>query len=200
MPIHRGDAMKAARLAVVLVSAVLATTVFAAKIQVDAQYDKTFDFARVHTYAWHPQGAGDVKVLEATDDNPAALKARLEPIIVPAVEQNLARRGFTKTTGTPDLHLSYYVLVGPNINSQTMGQFLRPVPMWGLPPFAPATQSLEIYEQGSLILDIALASADSMIWRGSARAEIDRQKSDAARTQRIQDGVAEMLKKFPPRK
>ncbi len=193
--------MRAARLAVVLVSAVLATTAFAAKIKVDAQYDKAFDFRKVHTYVWHPQGAGDVKILESTDDNPAALKALLEPIVVRAVEQNLAQRGFNKAaSGTADLHVSYYVLVGPNIDSQTMGQFLRPVPMWGLPPFAPATQSLEIYEQGSLILDIALASADTMIWRGSARAEIDRQRSDAARAQKIQDGVAEMLKKFPPKK
>jgi Domain of unknown function (DUF4136) len=184
-----------------LLCAALAAAVSAAKIKIKAEYDKQFDFKGVRTYAWHPSGAGKLKLLQATDDNAEALHATLDPIIVGAVEQGLAGRGLMKASGAPpDLNVSYYVLVGPNINAQTVGQFVGSLPVWGLPPFAPSTQSLEIYEQGTLILDIASAKADSVIWRGSANAEIDRQNSDEVRNGRIRDAVQDMLKKLPTKR
>ena len=173
----------------------------AAKVKVQTQYDKTFDFKGLHTYAWHPTGAGDVKVLQSSDDNPAQLRAQLEPMIVRSVDAALAQRGFTlATSGTPDLHVYYYVLIGPSIASQTMGQFVAPVPEWGLPPFTPQTTSLEIYEQGTLIVDLSVPSRNSMVWRGSAQTEVDRRVSVEGREKRIRDAVQEMLKKFPPKK
>lgn len=186
---------------VVTVCALLALTVSlgAAKIKIKVDYDKAFDFAPVRTYAWHPGGSGDVKLLQNSGDNAQEIKGRIEPVIIRAVDEALAARKLTKAAANPDVLVYYYALIGPNIASQTMGQFLRPVPEWGLPPFAPATSSLEIYEQGTLILDIASAG-DKMVWRGSASTEIDRQNGDAVRDRRIREGVQEMLKKFPPKK
>ena len=104
------------------------------------------------------------------------------------------------TTGTVGIGpTNFGEAASRNIAAQTVGQFLRPVPEWGVPPFAPATQSLEIYEQGTLILDIAAAGADRMIWRGSAQAELDRQTSDTSRDERIRSVVKDMLKRFPPK-
>jgi len=184
-----------------LICAALAAELGAAKIKVKAEYDKAFDFKSVRTYAWHPSGAGKLKMLQASGDNAEELHARLDPIIVNAVEQGLAGRGVMKAAGAPpDLNVSYYVLVGPNINAQTVGQFVGSLPVWGLAPFAPSTQSLEIYEQGTLILDVASAKADSVIWRGSANAEIDRQNSDEVRDARIRDAVQDMLKKLPTKR
>jgi hypothetical protein len=181
-----------------LVCVAVATTVHADKIKVKADYDKTFNFERAHTYLWHPSGAGEVKLLQLSGDDPEALRARFEPVIVGAVEQALEARGFSKSEApTSDLQIFYYVLIGPSMSTQTMGQFLRPVPEWGVPPFAPATQSLEIYEQGTLILDIA--AGDRVVWRGSAEAKIDRELGAAAREERIRSAVKEMLKKFPPK-
>jgi uncharacterized protein DUF4136 len=195
--------MKDARLgfALAIALAAAATGLNAAKVKVRSDYDKKFDFAALHTYSWHPDGAGDVKLLQATNDNPSALRGQLEPVIKSAVDQILRQRGFTNpTTGKPDFYVYYYVLVGPNISAQTMGQFLAPVPEWGVPPFAPSTTSLEIYEQGTLIVDVSSVSLQSMVWRGTAQAEIDRARSDAARDARIRDAVGEMFKKFPPKK
>lgn len=191
--------MWAGRFLTVLICAVLVTAADAAKVKVETKYDKEFEFERVHTYLWHPSGAGEVKLLQLSGDDPEALRKRLEPVIVQAVDEALADRGLTRAAASPpDLRVSYYVLIGPNTSAQTMGQFLRPVPEWGVPPFAPATQSLEIYEQGTLILDIA--TADRVVWRGSAQAKIDRELSDPARNDRIRSAVRDMLKKFPPKK
>jgi len=185
-------------LTVVICIAAIAV-VDAAKIKIKADRDKTFDFKKVQTYLWNPSGAGEVKLLQASHDNAAELRARFEPVIVPAVEETLASRRLTKAVGgaAAELRVSYYVLIGPNADAQTMGQFLAPVPQWGLPPFAPATQSLEIYEQGTLIVDLASVAEDSVVWRGSASVEIDRQNSDSVRNARIRDGIQGMFKKLP---
>jgi len=174
--------------------------VVAAKVKVQTQYDKQFKFAGLHTYAWHPTGKGDVKLLQASGENPAALRAQLEPMVVRAVEGALARRGFTPASASPDLEVYYYVLIGPGISAQTMGQFIAPVPEWGIPPFTPATSSIDMYEQGSLIVDLAAPSLGAMVWRGSAQAEIDRSRNQQDREKRIRDAVDDMFNKFPPKK
>ncbi len=176
----------------------IAGAAVAAKVKVRVEYDKTFDFRAFRTYAWHPDGAGVVKMLENTDDNPEQIRSRLEPVIRQAVDQELAKRGFTQvTSGTPDFHVCYYLLVGPGLSSQFQGQFVRPVPEWGLPSFPPSTTSLRMFEQGTLILDISSVSLNTVIWRGIVQGEIDRQRTDAERHKRIQDGVRDVLKKFP---
>lgn len=172
-----------------------------AKVKVRTEHDKTFDFRGVRTYAWHPDGAGDVKVLEASGDDPERLRAKLEPVIKAAVEEQLARRGLVPAAGgQPDLHVNYYLLIGAGTSSQYMGQFLTSSPEWGLPVMSGPTTSFKAYEQGSLVLDLSAPSLKSTVWRGVAQAEVDRQRSDADRAQRIRDGVKDMLGKFPPKK
>jgi hypothetical protein len=177
----------------------IAGVAIAAKIKVRVEYDKTFDFRVFHTYAWHPEGAGEVKMLQNTDD-PEQIRSRLEPVIRQAVDQELAKRGITQaTSGTPDFYVNYYLLIGPGSSSQYQGQFIGAVPAWGIPDFMMSTTSLKAFEQGTLILDVAAVSLKSVVWRGVGEAEIDRQRTDAERHKRIQDGVREMLKNFPPK-
>ena len=171
----------------------------AAKTKTTVKHDKTFDFTGKKTWAWHPDGSGSFKLLQATGEDPAKLYERFDPVIAGAVERSLAARGLTKVAGTPDFHVNYYVLIGPGSSTQFAGQFLAPTPEWGVIPFAGATTSFEVFEQGSLILDVSAVSTRSVVWRGVAQAEIDRQRSPAARDQRLQEAVTELLKKFPPK-
>ena len=157
-----------------LAATVAATATLAAKIDVKTQRDKDFKFAGVKTYAWHPDGAGEFKLLQATGEDPQALRARFEPVIRKAVEAALAAGGLSPaTSGTPDLHVYYYVLIGPGGSSQYMGQFVGGVSEWGLPAFSGATTSFNAFEQGSLILDLSSPALKSMVWRGIAQSEID---------------------------
>ncbi|MGE5358264.1 MAG: DUF4136 domain-containing protein [Bacteroidales bacterium] len=189
------------RFALTLVAAAVASAVvLAGGVKIKTQYDKEFNFSGPQTYAWHPDGAGDVKVLEADVDS-ADIKRRLDPMVMQAVDAALKQRGFTRdASATPTYYVYYYALIGPVSESQTMGQFLPAVPFWGLPPFPAATQSMKYYERGSLILDVSSVALKSAVWRGIAEAEIDRAKTDAQRQQRITEAFAEMLKKFPPKK
>jgi len=184
----------------VLIALSAAGIALAASIKVTVDYDKEFNFATVHTFAWHPDGPGEVKMLQSTGDDPAKILAFISPTVGDTVEEEMEKRGFKITeSGAPDLHLHYYLLVGPNSSSQYHGQFVGAVPAWGLPDFAMSTSALKIYEEGTLVLDISLVSGKRTVWRAIARAEINRQVTDEARTKRLGQAVREMLKNFPPK-
>jgi hypothetical protein len=81
-----------------------------------------------------------------------------------------------------------------------MGQFLPAVPMWGVPPFAPATSSLNIIQRGSIVLDAVSTSLARVIWRGVAQTDIDKIKNDAERDRIIRDSVRDLVKRLPLKK
>lgn len=194
--------MKPLPIAMTLVAAaaVWAVGVDAAKIKVRTEHDKAFNFAAVKTYAWHPDGAGDVKILIADSGDPKTLLARFDPVIRPAVEAELARRGLTQvSSGEPGLHVNYYLLLSAGSSTQTTGQFLPPMVEWGLPPFMASTSSFQVFEQGSLILDMSSPASKSVVWRGAAATEVDRTRTREQQDTRVRDAIKEMLKKFPPK-
>jgi hypothetical protein len=93
--------------------------------------------------------------------------------------------------------MTYYLLLTVGTSSQTLGQFLPSTAQWGLPPFAPSTTSLEMIEQGSLVID--MSANDKLVWRGVGEAKIkvefDRQK----RANLLREGVRDLLGRFPPK-
>jgi hypothetical protein len=179
---------------------VLAGIPLVAAIKVKVQDDKTFDFTGLRTYAWRLDGVEPVKILQNTDDDPEQIRKNLEPMILAAVDQELAKKGFTRVlSGPAELYLDYYLLIGPGGSSQYQGQFVGAVPAWGLPPFSMNTTSLSVYEQGSLILDVVSAKDRVIVWRASADAKVDRTRTPSQRAAVFNDAVSRMLKKFPPR-
>jgi len=168
-------------------------------IKITVQRNKDYQYENRRTWAWDPKEPGTVRVLQAMGD-PEKIKAGMEPIIVPAVEQGLAKRGFTQAPADKaDFHVCYYLLVGPNYTAQYHGQFIGAVPAWGLPDFVQSTSSLKVIDQGSLVVDVTSTELKMVIWRGVAAAEINGRLSGAERQARIEKGVADMLKNFPPK-
>src|SRR6476646_1873451 len=153
-------------LVVVVLAAAAAAAPRAAKTDITAEFDKTFSVAGLRTWAWHPDGAGEVKMAVSSGDNPQRVAGRVDPIILPAVERELRTRGFTKTDGAADLQVHYYVLATVQTSSQYMGQFIAPIPEWGVPPFAPVTTAVEIFPFGTLLIDITSPVKKAIVWRG----------------------------------
>ena len=169
-----------------------------AAVDVRVEFDKEFDFRAARTWGWHPDGAGEVKMARTQDDDPEAMRARAEPVIVEAVAAELSRRDVQFTTGTPDLFVTYYLLLTLGASAQTLGQFVPATPEWGLPPFAAVTQSLEIRNQGSLVLD--LSAGGRVIWRGVAQAKIRLDTNDEKRRALIRESVRDLLRSYPPKR
>jgi hypothetical protein len=177
------------------VVALAAHAVLAVDVKVDA--DKRFDFTAVRTWAWHPEGPGNVKMARTAEDDPDAARKQAEPVIVAAVAEEMGRRGYASAPGAGDVSVFYYLLLTLGVSAQTMGQFVPAVPEWGLPPFTPSTQSYEVMNQGSLVLDVS--ASQKVIWRGVAHARI-RLGADAKRQEAlIRDAVRDLVRRFPKR-
>ena len=185
---------------VVLAGLSLSIAVVHAGVKVKVEFDKQYDFSKAKTFGWHPDGAGEVKLLMREGGDPEQIRARWEPTIKDAVEQELTKRGLVPATGgVPDLYLNYYFLSGPNSEAQTRGQFIGAIPPWGVPDFEMTTTSLKIFEQGTLILDLIDGPKRQIVWRGIGEAQVDRQRTPVEREKRIREAMAELLKKFPPK-
>ena len=168
----------------------------AASIKVKAHFDKTFDFKQPRTWQWTAD-AGQVILARTQGEDPTAVRQRAEPVIKDAVATEMRRRGVAQATGAPDLTLAYYLIMTVGASAQSMGQFIAPVPEWGLPLFTPSTTSLEALERGSLILD--LSSQGHVVWRGIGEAgftmDLDLKKREAL----LREAVKKVLEKYPPK-
>jgi hypothetical protein len=185
--------------ALCLTALVASTTLARVKVQTD--FDPKADFTNLKVFAWPADGPGQMKMALTKDDDPEVLRKRFEPVIVAAVEEALAKKGFQKAAAgqAPDFLVAYFGLVSTNMDAQVIGQFVPGTMEWGIPPFEGRTQSLKIYEQGSLVLDV-MAPDRKPMWRGIARAEVHRERPDAERNKTVRAAVFDLVKAFPPKK
>jgi hypothetical protein len=168
----------------------------AAAVDVKVDFDRTFDFKSVRTWAWNAAGPGQVRMARTQEDDPVAARMKAEPLILAAVTSEMHGRGLT-LAGTPDLVLTYFLLLTTNLSAQTVGQFVPAVTEWALPPLTGGTQSLKMMNRGSLVLDFSVK--DRVVWRGVANANIKVDADAARREALIREAVRDLLRRFPPR-
>jgi len=167
-----------------------------ARVDVKIDFDKTFNFTAVRTWRFDPAGNGEVKMARTQKDNPDAVKAVAEPIIVEAVKAEMQRLKL-QTADAPDLIVRYFLLLSTDQTAQTMGQFLPGTTAWALPPFQQSTQSLKVMNQGSLVID--LAGGGNVVWRGVAQAKLKTDTDFKKREAMLREAVSDLLKRFPPK-
>ena len=171
-----------------------------ARVDVDIEFDPKFDFTKVKTWAWSPSGYGDVKMARTQTDDPEAMKKVAEPIVVDAITTELNNRGLRSaetSAAPPDITVVYYLLLSTNITAQTIGQFLPNTTAWGLPPFLATTQSFEVFNRGSLVID--LSSGNNVVWRGVAQSNIKIDADMKKRENLIREGVRDLIRRYPPK-
>ena len=189
------------RAASVAILVLVGSAIALAGVKVRTEIDKAFDFTKLKTFAWNPH-PGDVKIMLSIDSNSRAepVQRQYEPVLMKTVDDELAKRGYTKASGgAADFQLIYYVFIATGSTSQTMGQFLPTNATWGLPMFPPATQQLDLSPQGSIVLD-AVAAGNAPIWRGIAESKVEITNSEAERTKRVQEAMTQLVAKFPKKK
>jgi hypothetical protein len=184
-----------------VVLAVALAAALSARVKVTTGFEPGTDFSQLKIFAWPDDGPGQMKMALTKDDDPEVLRARFEPVIVSAVEQELTKKGFRKAAAgeRPDFLVAYFGLVSVSTSGQTLGQFLPGSVAWGLPPFDAVATSLKIYEKGSLVLDV-MTPAKQPMWRAVAQAEVHRDYPAAKRDKNLRDVIADIVKKFPPKK
>jgi hypothetical protein len=168
-----------------------------AAIKVRVNADPTYQLRGARTWAWAPDRAGKIVLTRTPSDDPEAVYQRTDPIVREVVNTELQKKKLQRVSGTPDLTLSYHLLLTIGLSAQTLGQFLPTTMQWGLPPIAPATTAIEVIEQGALVIDMSANS--TVVWRGIAEAQIKSDLPQQRREALLRQAVADILARFPSR-
>jgi hypothetical protein len=145
-------------------------------------YDKNTDFSRYHTYGW---GKGS-----------PAKNPDLDRQIVESIDEQLARKGFTRTDAEPDLLVSYLAATHEEIdyNESSYGSGLGPA-YGSLDTSSSADVPMKV-RVGEIVVDMFDTKQKRNVWHGVGS---DLVMDDPAKTSaEIRKGADKMFKHFPP--
>lgn len=123
--------------------------------------------------------------------------------ITNAIKAELVKKGFTESSTNPDLKVNVSAILKDqkSVSSTTdyygYGGVYRPW-AWGggLGATGYTTYNVQNYKDGSLIIDIADAKSNNLIWEGIGNEEIDKPLKDP--DTQIPAAIASIMKGFPP--
>jgi Domain of unknown function (DUF4136) len=180
-----------ARITMCLVGAlslVACSTVPAMKVETDHD---TAAATRLRSYRTY-------RVLPASTQGPVDDVA-MGAAVVRSVDETLGGKGYQQEAGRPDFLVKWHASVesrqGTTATGTPVFRDVGPMPSAGTSS-APRTVT-RTYREGTLILDVVDAGSDTVVWRGSARAELAGSGDPRSRDARIQDAVRRILERFP---
>ena len=110
-----------------------------------------------------------------------------------AVNTELKAKGLTITSDNPDILIAEYHGKKEKLNISDWGY--RRVHRYS---YTPSGVSVYTFKEGSLILDFVDAQSNKMIWRGSAKAQLDGVNTPEESERLINKAVKIILEKYPP--
>lgn len=166
-------------------------------MQISSDYDTSADFAGLKTYSW-------ITELPTAGDDPSIDMPFIDERVRNAVNSQLDAQGYEKRSSSDaDFLVSYHVAIDKKLAVSTMDEYYGTVigPRWyhDTPRWYGSEPYVYDYEEGSLVLDVIDAKTRKLVWRGTARAEIDRTAKAERRTKRINEAVKRILAQFPPK-
>ena len=195
--IHRHHA---AILAGALTILVFAGVAVAQKVEVKTNQAPNTDFKVFKTYAWLPPVPVVKNVAPDAVTNPTLSEEALMPALVAAVDRELAARGLTKAAPeSADIHVAYFAALSVGFNQSYLGEHYGYITGWASPipiGLAPTT-NVNVYEKGTVLVDIVNRAANKAVWRGTALTRIAPEHSVDKRIERINDAVKRMFEKYP---
>ena len=178
--------------AVVMTALLVPVVALAQKTSYD--FDKTADFTAFKTYA-------------LKDGTPVG-QPLIDQRIVAAIDTQLTAKGLKKSDANPDVYVIYHVAFDKQKDISTFssgyGGGYGPYGYgwgggWG-GGMATTTTTVRDILVGTLVVDMADAKKNQMVWRGMGVKEVDVQAKAEKRDKTINDAVKKVLKDFPPKK
>jgi hypothetical protein len=154
----------------------------------DVQYDynQTTDFSNLKTYNW-------MRVPEKADIDTLNVMR-----VQKAVNAEMQAKGLKLTSDNPDFLIAEHMGKKEKVSVRDWGYDYGPYAGYWGGYWGPGGVSTFQYEEGSLILDFVDPQTKKLIWRGSAKAEIDNVRTVEEREKLINEAVQKILKNFPP--
>ncbi len=167
-------------------------------IRVSTDFNPTYDFTKLRTYAW------------LDNDKAVSSDARVNNDLIVdrvrrAVENSLAAKGYTKIdAASADFVVSWFGAIDTKLQVDSIDHFYSPYgygalvrdPYWNGTRGVRTTTTRE-YEVGTLIVDILDPSERKLIWRGSGTDRIGSNNSPEKVTKGINEAIAAIMASFP---
>lgn len=165
-------------------------------VSVNRDFDSTFDFSQLKTYAWQHEMQPETGVPKIDNDlNDKRIRT--------AVEQDLALKGFQKVDqAAADFKVAYFMDFQQRIDgsgsSVSFGMGTGSAGRAGGVGWS-SGGTISDYEEAQLMIDILNPENEEMIWRGRGRRRASSSSSPEKITATVNDAVTRILKKFPPK-
>ena len=154
---------------------------------VSYDYNENANFTCMRTYDWL---AINVNEKKETIDSISLRRIRN------AVHHQLESKGMEVSSENPDFLIAVYLrskerLTVVNYGGLQVYPYNAYGPYWGTP-------TIRQYEEGTLLLDFVDAKSNQLVWRGSAKSNLDSATTPEKRETIINEAVERILENFPP--
>ncbi len=149
---------------------------------VSYDYNENANFAHMKTYDW--------LAIKETIDSISLRRIRN------AVHHQLESKGMEVSSENPDFLIAVYLRSKERLTVVDYGG-PQVYPYYGYGPYW-GTPTIRQYEEGTLLLDFVDAKSNQLIWRGSAKADLDSATTPEKRERIINEAVEKILENFPP--
>ncbi len=157
---------------------------------VDYDYDSTYDFTSLKTYAWLPSPPG------------SQMEDLTEKRFTNAVNTQLGTKGYSPSAESPDFLISLQG-IKKEVSSGSTGvgaSFGVPVGGRGSMSVGVGKSRERVKQEGTLTLNFLDRKTNQLIWQGTAVAEVQPKSSPDEQQQAINQIIAELMKNFPPQR
>lgn len=159
---------------------------------VNSDFDptKVEEMGGYKTYAWLPRPKGDARTANQF------VAQRIQSV----ADEVLSDKGYRlDNSSTPDFRIGWHAALDRKLSYNTVNSYYGYG--WGYWGGAAYSRTyVTEYEVGALIIDIVDGSANELVWRGIAQAEVYPQASTDYRNQQIETAIRKILAQFPPEK
>lgn len=155
-----------------------------APVRVNASLERGMDFTKYSSYAWAADdqfNTGDARL-----DNNEFFERRLQA----NVDQALGQRGFEKVSATTaQLVIHYHANISQRIDVNALDRGYG---------YCEECHS-SIYDAGTITLDFVDAKTNRLVWRGWSEGDLEGIDSQPVIESRLDEAIALILQKLPPR-
>jgi len=173
----------------VIVVFILGLIVSCAKpLVIDYDYDTTYDFTMLKTYAWLPSPPG------------SQIEDLTEKRFTQAVDTQLGAKGYSPSAESPDFVISLQGIkkTVPSGSTAVGASIGVPVGGRGSMSVGVGKSRERVKQEGTLTLNFLDRKTNALIWQGTATATIQQKSSPEEQQQAINQIIAELMKNFPP--
>jgi hypothetical protein len=160
-------------------------------VRLGLDYDTSTDFSSLRTFAWHPESHQE----DAKNSQNPLIDARIRT----AIEETLISKGYEKVVlDSADFLVGFHFSVERKLEVSSMNATFG-YSQYGRGGSLGYQTSVTEYDEGIIVIDIAEAETDALVWRGSGARRVGTSNDPDKVTKKVNRAVSEILSQFPPK-